>query len=88
MSPVNFVGDTHIFTSSHNIFVWCTERAFREQLCAMEGQLVSLQASCEELGTQRKNNERRDKENNSLKTVISSQDENVRLARVGDGMIF
>ena len=45
----------------------------------MEGQLGSLQTSCEELGTQRKNSERKDKENNRLKTVISSQDENVRL---------
>ena len=78
-TTVKFVGGTHIFTSSHNIFVWCTERAFREQLCVMEGQLGSLQTSCEELGTQRKNSERKDKENNRLKTVISSQDENVRL---------
>ncbi|CAI8044879.1 hypothetical protein GBAR_LOCUS24855, partial [Geodia barretti] len=43
----------------------------------MEGQLGSLQTSCEELGTQRKNSERKDKENNRLKTVISSQDENI-----------
>ncbi|CAI8044878.1 Kinesin-like protein KIF23, partial [Geodia barretti] len=53
------------------------QRAFREQLCVMEGQLGSLQTSCEELGTQRKNSERKDKENNRLKTVISSQDENI-----------
>ena len=43
----------------------------------METQLTSLQTSCEELGAQRKTSEKKDKENNKLKLIISSQDENV-----------
>ena len=61
----------------HYINVCCAERAFREQLYAMEMQLVSLQTSCEELGTHRKTGEKMERENNKLKSIIASQDENV-----------
>ena len=53
------------------------ERSFREQLVAMESQLMSLQASHEELGAHRKSGERRERENVELKSIISSQDERV-----------
>jgi kinesin family protein 23 len=56
------------------------QRSFREQLVGLEGQLGALQASCEELGAQRRGGERREKENAKLKSIISSQDE--RIARL------
>ena len=44
----------------------------------MESQLLALQSSCEELGSARKAGEKREKENNKLKSIISTQDERVR----------
>ena len=60
------------------VYFLYVERSFREQLCVMETQLMSLQSSCEELGAHRKSGEKRERENVKLKSIISSQDERVR----------
>ena len=53
------------------------ERAFQERLGVMETELVTLRTSSEELGARRRSGEKKDKENAKLKSIISSQDEQV-----------